>query len=272
MEHEQDSGNKSHPKEVERHRRRSPFDYGELRLIVLAMTAERPRHGYELMKMIEERMGGGYSPSPGVIYPTLSWLEDMGYAVAEAEGGRKRYRATTEGEAFLAANRAGLAEIAVHTGASSPRGDTPEAVLKGLDAVKRALRALFAGPVDEAAIARIASTLQATARAIEDTTAAPAEPGRTLRSVAEVSVPEAQSCLTQLCAHFARRASVHLDGNTGKVTFSVGACHFVADAGVLRMDVEAASLEGLDRVEDVVARHLLRFALPREPKIDWKRT
>ena len=54
-------------------------------------------------------MGGSYSPSPGVIYPTLSWLEDMGYAAVEAEGGgRKRYRLTAEGEAFLAANRAAI--------------------------------------------------------------------------------------------------------------------------------------------------------------------
>src|SRR4051812_30777633 len=60
------------------------FDYGELRLLVLAMIAEQPRHGYELMQVIEERTGGSYSPSPGVIYPTLSWLEDMGYAHVEA--------------------------------------------------------------------------------------------------------------------------------------------------------------------------------------------
>ena len=83
------------------------FDYGELRLLLLAMIAERPRHGYELIKAIEERFGGSYTPSPGVMYPTLSWLDDMGYAAIEAEeGGRKRYRITTEGEAFLVANRA----------------------------------------------------------------------------------------------------------------------------------------------------------------------
>ena len=50
------------------------FDYGELRLVALAMMAEQPRHGYEIIKGIEERMAGSYSPSPGVIYPTLSWL------------------------------------------------------------------------------------------------------------------------------------------------------------------------------------------------------
>src|SRR5947209_8168474 len=84
-----------------------PFDYGELRLLALAMIAERPCHGYELMKAIEERMSGSYSPSPGVMYPTLSWLDDMGYVAVEAQDtGRKRYSITAEGEAFLVANRA----------------------------------------------------------------------------------------------------------------------------------------------------------------------
>src|SRR5262245_17752487 len=61
------------------------FDYGELRLLILALIAEAPSHGYELIKSIEERFGGSYTPSPGVIYPTLSWLDDMGYAVIEPE-------------------------------------------------------------------------------------------------------------------------------------------------------------------------------------------
>jgi len=88
-----------------RHRGRF-FDYGELRLLLLALIAERPRHGYELIKDIAERFGGAYSPSPGVIYPTLSWLDDMGYAAIELEAaGRKLYRITAEGEAFLVANR-----------------------------------------------------------------------------------------------------------------------------------------------------------------------
>ncbi len=66
------------------------------------MIAEQPCHGYELIKAIEETFGGRYSPSPGVIYPTLAWLDDMGYAAIEAEdGGRKRYSITAEGEAFL---------------------------------------------------------------------------------------------------------------------------------------------------------------------------
>src|SRR4051794_22661129 len=65
-------------------------------------SAWKPRHGYELMRALEEQTGGSYSPSPGVIYPTLAWLEDMGYAQVEEGGGRKSYRITPEGDAFHA--------------------------------------------------------------------------------------------------------------------------------------------------------------------------
>src|SRR5271154_2576162 len=65
------------------------FDNGELRLVILALGAEKPRHGYEIIKALGERVGGDYSPSPGVVYPTLTLIEDMGYASASGdEGGR----------------------------------------------------------------------------------------------------------------------------------------------------------------------------------------
>src|ERR1700754_2743671 len=60
--------------------RRRLFDHGDLRFILLSMIAAKPAHGYDLIKALEERMGGGYSPSPGVIYPTLTMLEEQGYA------------------------------------------------------------------------------------------------------------------------------------------------------------------------------------------------
>jgi DNA-binding PadR family transcriptional regulator len=149
-------------------RGRRPFDYGELRLLVLGMLAERPAHGYEIMKAIEARMGGGYSPSPGVIYPTLAWLEDMGFTAQEAEGGRKSFRATPEGEAFLAANKAALADLTARISAPGGRRDAPEPVVRGMDALKRALRARFLrGEVDEATIARIKAVLEAAARDVE---------------------------------------------------------------------------------------------------------
>src|SRR5438477_13133286 len=83
------------------------FDHGDLRYVLMHLIAEKPRHGYELIKAIEEQFGGMYSPSPGVIYPTLTLLEELGYLRPEtAEGTRRLYSITAEGTAFLAANRA----------------------------------------------------------------------------------------------------------------------------------------------------------------------
>lgn len=146
------------------------FDYGELRLLVLALLAEQPRHGYELMKTIEERMSGGYSPSPGVIYPTLSWLEDMGYAAVEAEGaGRKRYRVTAEGEAFLTANRAAADALLSRLGPAGAGSEgVPAPVLRGMENLKLALRLrLRRGPLDQAAAQSIAAALDAAAQVVE---------------------------------------------------------------------------------------------------------
>jgi DNA-binding PadR family transcriptional regulator len=78
---------------------------GDLKLLALALIAEQPRHGYELIKLIEEKTSGAYSPSPGVIYPTLTFLEEAGYVTAESEGAKKRYAITGEGKAYLEENR-----------------------------------------------------------------------------------------------------------------------------------------------------------------------
>jgi DNA-binding PadR family transcriptional regulator len=82
------------------------FDAGELRLVILALVAEKPRYGYEIIKELGERVGGEYSPSPGVVYPTLTMLEEMGYASAsQDQAGRKLYTLTPEGEKTLAENK-----------------------------------------------------------------------------------------------------------------------------------------------------------------------
>ena len=134
------------------------------------MIAERPRHGYELIKAIEERFGGSYTPSPGVIYPTLAWLDDMGYAAIEAEGGRKHYRITTEGEAFLVANRAAADGLLTRAGtehAGSP-GHAPAPVVRAMENFKVAMRLrLKRGPLEEAAAKSIAAALDAAAQTVE---------------------------------------------------------------------------------------------------------
>ncbi len=147
------------------------FDYGDLRLLVLAMISEQPRHGYELMRALEERTGGSYSPSPGVIYPTLAWLEDMGYAQVEAEGsGRKSYRITPEGDAFHAANRGlieGLFARISSTGGGHRHGE-PAPVTRGMENLKLALRLrLRSGPIDQATAEKIAAALDTAAQTVE---------------------------------------------------------------------------------------------------------
>ena len=86
-------------------RRRRMFDGEELRLILLALIADAPRHGYDLIREIEDRTGGAYVPSPGVVYPTLTLLADMGQIEErESEGARKLYGITPAGEAHLDEN------------------------------------------------------------------------------------------------------------------------------------------------------------------------
>lgn len=93
-------------------RRGRLLEHGDLRFLVLALLSEKPRHGYEVMRELEDRTGGAYRPSPGVIYPTLSLLEDEGFVVpVAAEGGRKAYEATPAGREAVEANRAGVDAI-----------------------------------------------------------------------------------------------------------------------------------------------------------------
>jgi DNA-binding PadR family transcriptional regulator len=83
--------------------RRRVFDSGELRLVLLSLIADQPRHGYDLIRAIEELTHGVYAPSPGVVYPTLTMLQDMGLIEeAKGEGSRKAFQVTAEGEAHLA--------------------------------------------------------------------------------------------------------------------------------------------------------------------------
>jgi DNA-binding PadR family transcriptional regulator len=84
--------------------RRRVFDSGELRLVLLKLIEEQPRHGYDLIREIEDRTGGAYAPSPGVIYPTLTLLDDMGLiAQATSEGAKKQFAITEVGAAELLA-------------------------------------------------------------------------------------------------------------------------------------------------------------------------
>jgi DNA-binding PadR family transcriptional regulator len=86
-------------------RARRMLAQGDLRLLALALIAEAPRHGYEIIKLIEEKTADWYSPSPGIVYPTLTYLEEAGYVTAASEGAKKLYTITEEGRAYLSTNR-----------------------------------------------------------------------------------------------------------------------------------------------------------------------
>ncbi|MBN1693720.1 MAG: PadR family transcriptional regulator [Dehalococcoidales bacterium] len=86
-------------------RRKSSFQKGDLKYILLDLIKDKPRHGYDVIRELEDRSHGFYKPSPGVIYPTLQMLEEMGYTSSAEEEGKKTYSITGEGLAFLAKKR-----------------------------------------------------------------------------------------------------------------------------------------------------------------------
>src|SRR5260221_14342409 len=82
-------------------RRRQWFGAGDMKYVILKLLRDKPRHGYEVMKELEERMHGCYSPSPGTVYPTLQWLEDEGLVVAREEDGQQVYEINDTGQTLF---------------------------------------------------------------------------------------------------------------------------------------------------------------------------
>jgi len=152
-------------------RRQRMFDQGDVRLILLKLISEKPSHGYELIKEIEFRLGGAYAPSPGIVYPALTLLEEEGLIRVEStDGPRKLYAVTPEGTALLEKNR-GLIEAifgrideinARHGGGPSPQ------ILRALQNLKLALRLrLSQGPLSAEQVAKIVSILDGAVKDIE---------------------------------------------------------------------------------------------------------
>ena len=93
-------------------RRGRVFEQGDLKYVILKLLAEKPRHGYEIIKELEEKFGGAYAPSAGTVYPTLALLEDLGYAtVTPEEGGKKVYSITPAGSQYLEENKSAVEDI-----------------------------------------------------------------------------------------------------------------------------------------------------------------
>ncbi|ODU59466.1 MAG: hypothetical protein ABS99_03640 [Acetobacteraceae bacterium SCN 69-10] len=141
------------------------LEQGDLRFVLLRLVAEKPRHGYELIKAIEELTGGAYSPSPGVIYPTLTMLEELGFTAVTAGEGKKQYTATPEGLAELDANRAQLDAIfARFGGGATEEGGSVAPLLRAMGNLRLALRLrLSGGPIPQERVRAIAAAIDAAA-------------------------------------------------------------------------------------------------------------
>jgi DNA-binding PadR family transcriptional regulator len=156
------------------------FDNGDLRLLIMALLGSKPRHGYEVIKALEEQVGGGYSPSPGVIYPTLTLLEELGHATVDhaaggqaaggqAKGGRKLYTLTAEGAAALAASRAALDAILARLADGAATRGPPPPIVRAMENLGTAVRLRLAGPpMTQEQIKAMAAAIDQTARTVED--------------------------------------------------------------------------------------------------------
>ncbi|GKS86314.1 PadR family transcriptional regulator [Acidovorax sp. SUPP1855] len=149
------------------------FGHGGLRLVLLQLIADKPRHGYELIKAIEDRLNGAYSPSPGVIYPTLTLLEEMGHATVTADGGRKLHTLTDAGRDHLAEHRTEVDALLARMASGLPmrgggHGERPAPVERAVHNLRHALHLRLARePLAAAQIHAIADALDAAARQIE---------------------------------------------------------------------------------------------------------
>jgi DNA-binding PadR family transcriptional regulator len=144
------------------------FGQGDLRLLLLALIADKPSHGYDLIRTIEAKFGGTYAPSAGAIYPTLTLLEEQEFVVSNTEtGGKKSYSATLAGRQFLAENseqvKALMARIDIMA-ASKSGGEMPETILHAVQTLRHAIMAKGGWNGEEAK--RIREILEKAARDI----------------------------------------------------------------------------------------------------------
>ncbi len=95
---------------------RRPFQKGDLKYVIMGLIAQKPRHGYEVIRSLEERSHGFYAPSPGAVYPTLQFLEEAGYVSASEQEGKRIYAITEEGRRFLDERREFTEGIRRHMG------------------------------------------------------------------------------------------------------------------------------------------------------------
>ncbi|MGY4892201.1 UNVERIFIED_CONTAM: PadR family transcriptional regulator [Xanthomonas axonopodis] len=146
-----------------------PLEHGDLRLLLLALIAERPCHGYELMRQIAALFKGLYTPSAGAIYPALAQLEAAGWVHTDLDAGRKRYQVTAAGSDYVAQQRDALDAALARTHRRAReliKSQTPAPIREAIHRIKHGLFARH-GQWNAAETARIAALLNAAADGME---------------------------------------------------------------------------------------------------------
>ena len=147
------------------------FDSGDLKLVVLKLLAEQPSYGYQLIKTMEERLAGGYTPSAGAIYPTLTMLEEEGLATATTENGKKVYSLTAEGQKYLEENKRRVHELfsrLEEAGKHFERGRSPELMKAFMNLRGAVMAKMSRGNATNEQVRKIAEAIDAAAKAIDE--------------------------------------------------------------------------------------------------------
>jgi DNA-binding PadR family transcriptional regulator len=166
-------------------RRGRVFEKGDLKYVILDLLKDKPSHGYEVIRALEERFRGFYSPSPGSVYPTLQLLEDLGYVTATQRDGKKVYAVTDEGRKFLEEHQGSVEDIWGRVGG----GWDPE-LMGELHEMRHELRDLGrlfgrkmrAGRVDRDKLRRVREVIVRAVRDIEDILEERGGPGESYRA------------------------------------------------------------------------------------------
>ena len=176
-----DSGHRMHPLfgDPRMHRglggfgggRERLFEAGDFKLVVLKLLTEQPSYGYQLIKTMEQRLAGGYTPSAGVVYPTLTMLEEEGLAVSSSENNKKVYAVTPEGMQYLQANEKRVKELfdrLEYAGKSFQRGRSPE-IMKAFHEMHLAVFARVSREhITPEQIQKITEAIKAATKAIDE--------------------------------------------------------------------------------------------------------
>jgi len=147
------------------------FDAGDVKLVILKLLSEQPSYGYQLIKTMEERLAGGYTPSAGVIYPTLTMLEEEGLATASPENNRKVYSLTPQGLEYLEANKRQVDELferLEEAGKTFERGRSPEIRKAFMNLRSAVITRVSRGEATAEQIRKIAEAINAAAKTIDE--------------------------------------------------------------------------------------------------------